>query len=196
MSRREARAVSPVVATILLVALVILLVSMLMLGLGNFDLLSDRNPDFAAPADAGRGVIIALDDRSSAASARHKVVFPVPEGTSLDGDSLNSVRVDYLNDSADTSGVSQGDVLAAGIDGDGDGSIDTNVSSDLSGVDSREGGDALYVGFGGNYGLTGGDTVVVVVDGVTNPSTGVYPASVYLNDYRNLARLGTIHIEP
>lgn len=188
---------SPVVATILLVALVILLVSMLMLGLGNFDLLlSDQDPEFAAPADTGRGVIIALDDRSSAASARHKVVFPIPEGTSLDGDSLNSVRVDYLDDSADTSGASQSDVRAAGIDDDGDGSIDTNVSADLSGVDGREGGDRLYIGFGGNHGLTGGDNVVVVFDGVANPSTGVYPASVYLNDYRELARLGTIHIEP
>jgi flagellin-like protein len=196
MPRRAARAVSPVVATILLVALVILLVSMLMVALGNFDFLSDREPDFAAAADTGRGVIVALDDRSGAASARHKVVFPVPEGTSLDGDSLNSVRIDYLNDSADTSGVSQGDVLAAGIDTDGDRSIDTNVSSDLSGVDGREGGDRLYVGFGGNYGLTGGDNVVVVFDGVENPSTGVYPASVYLNDYRKLARLGTIQIEP
>lgn len=196
------RAVSPVVATILLVALVILLVSLLLAGLSELDLsmgddakLNKSELQSDTLRITSRGVITAIDDRATATSARHKVVFPIREGTSLDGDSLNSVAVDYLADSATTSEVSQADIRTVGIDDDGDGEIDTNVSSDLSSVQSRETGSLLYIGFGGNYGLTNGDQVVVVCDDIENPRSGVYPASVYLNGYRKLSRLGTIHIE-
>ncbi|MFB6303384.1 MAG: archaellin/type IV pilin N-terminal domain-containing protein [Haloferacaceae archaeon] len=192
MIGREDRAVSPAIATVLLVALVILLASLLMVGLGDFSL---PDPEYRSRTTEGRGVIIALGDDPDATSARHKVVVPIREGTSLDGDSLNSVKVDYLDDSADISEVSRADVRTVGIDEDGDGSIDTNVSDDLSTVDGREGGDLLYIGFGGSYGITKGDQVIVVFDDVGNPPAGVYPASVYLNDYRTLARLGTIDIE-
>ncbi|MFB6303913.1 MAG: archaellin/type IV pilin N-terminal domain-containing protein [Haloferacaceae archaeon] len=196
MARHGDRAVSPVVATILLVGLVILLVAMLSVGLADFGLsLSDERPEMGdGMGDSGTGVIIAVDD-DPGETARHKIIFPIREGTSLDGDSLNGLQVDYLDDSADVSDVSQDDVLKAGIDEDGDGTIDTNVSGDLGSVDGKEGGDFLYAGFGGNYGLTDGDQVIVVYDGVANPAEGVYPASVYLNGYRNLARLGTIDIE-
>ncbi|MFB6122315.1 MAG: archaellin/type IV pilin N-terminal domain-containing protein [Haloferacaceae archaeon] len=95
MPSDRSRGVSPVVATILLVALVILLASILTAGLTFVDA-GFRMPSFASDgeSDAGGSLIYALDDDPEKSSVRHRAEFPIPAGSSLDGDSLNSVEIE------------------------------------------------------------------------------------------------------
>ncbi|MFC6988905.1 hypothetical protein ACFQJD_09630 [Haloplanus sp. GCM10025708] len=136
---------SPVVATILLVALVILLASILTTGLMFLDT-DFEMPSFASDteSDTGSGLIYALDDSPEKSSVRHRAEFPIPPGSSLDGDSLNSVEIEYLNGSVALAQDERSDIKRIGIDNDGDGKIDTDVYSDVEdpsngGVDVREG---------------------------------------------------------
>ncbi len=187
------RGVSPVVGTILMVAIVILLASLLMFNASLFAGEIPGLPEFGSSAGSGSGVIFALDD-SPETTVQHRVEIPIPGDSNLDGDSLNTVTVDYKNDTVQLRQSGTADVTKIGIDEDEDNEIETSSMSDLDGVSVLDGGDELGLSLGGNHNLNGGMQVIVVYDAVQNPPTGVYPAAVTLNGYPDLSRLGTIDI--
>ncbi|PSQ20186.1 hypothetical protein BRD04_08965 [Halobacteriales archaeon QS_9_67_17] len=123
----------------------------------------------AAPTDAG-------------ASATHTAVAVV--GPDSVGDSLNGFTVDYSvsSSSADVSNVGQDDVVRVGIDTDGDGTIDTDVSDDLGEASVSNNGHTVKFGFGGSYSLAENDTVVVEYNDTVNPdSAGTFDVNVTIN---------------
>lgn len=201
----DVRGVTPVVAIALLVVIVLLLASSLFVSVqfvttelpDGFDLGGGGS---AAIGAQSRGVIMAVEDDPGAPSAEHRVEYPIPSGSNLDGDSLNSVQVRYLDDSVDLNLDERSDVERIGIDTDGDGTIETNATDDLEqpsngGVEVTGDGTELNLDLSGNYNLNGGDTLIVVYDQVGNPhQSGVYPGSVRVNGYSKLSRLGTVYV--
>ncbi|WP_435096593.1 beta strand repeat-containing protein [Halarchaeum sp. P4] len=158
---------------------------------GTYGVPTALNGDWANGTDA----TLAIHADTAVTNATLNASPPYPDATSThtatvevapndDSDSLNSIRVDYAaNETAtDISNVGQGDVVAVGIDTNGDGEIDTNVSDDLGEVDGSNDGHTLTFGFGGSYSLQQGDTVIVTYQDVQNPSTtGTYHATVDVN---------------
>lgn len=133
-------------------------------------------------ADATTSASISASPGSAGTSSVHRAAATV--GSCEAGDSLNKLRVDYAvgSNPADVSSVDQTDVQAVGIDTNGDGTIDTDVSSDLSSVSASNDGHTLDVGFGGSYSLTAGDTVVIEFADAVNPDAGgTYDVNVSVN---------------
>lgn len=120
------------------------------------------------------------------ATATHRVTAVVQSEST--GDSLNKFRVDYTASAnpADVSNVGQSDVVAIGLDTDGDGAIDTDVSNDLGEVSVSNNGQTLSFGFGGNYNLNKGDRFIVEFSGVINPNAeGTFDVNQTLNYQSN-----------
>jgi len=106
--------------------------------------------------------------------------FNLSVGGDSAGDSLGSITIDYLDDSVDVQPVvdacedaSDGSsppcpgVIQVGIDENGDGEVDTNISDDVEccppddGVKPSNDGRTLDIEFGGNYNLEEDDDLIV-----------------------------------
>ena len=125
-------------------------------------------------------VVAAPDDPG--VTATHTATAVV--GSKSASDSLNGFTVDYSVSSspADVSNVGQNDVVRVGIDTDGDGTIDTDVSDDLGEASVSNNGHTIKFGFGGSYSLAENDTVVVEYNDTVNPdSAGTFDVNVTIN---------------
>ncbi|MFB6221932.1 MAG: hypothetical protein ABEH90_10905, partial [Halolamina sp.] len=158
---------------------------------GNYTVEVRLNSSRSAPPTATLSIAQASETANASvtasptdpnATATHTATGTV--GSKSDGDSLNGFTVDYTASAhpADVSNVSQGDVVAVGLDTDGDGTIDTNVSDDLSEVSVSNNGHTVKFGFGGSYSLTAGDRIIVEFDNAQNPAAeGTFDVGVRIN---------------
>ncbi|WP_227353884.1 hypothetical protein [Haladaptatus salinisoli] len=132
------------------------------------------------PAVAAANASVAADSAIPGATATHRVT--VCASADEVGNSLSSVRVNYHADGSydgSVQDVGVDDVRRVGIDTDDDGDIEVSVADDLESVEAKNVGETLLFNFGGSYGLHAGDSVVVVFDDATNPtSAGEYTVEV------------------
>lgn len=135
------------------------------------------------PAVAAANASITADSAIPGATATHRVT--VHASADEVGNSLSSVRVNYHADGSydgSVQDVGVDDVRRVGIDTDDDGDIEVSVADDLESVEAKNVGETLLFNFGGSYGLHAGDSVVVVFDDATNPtSAGEYTVEVDLS---------------
>lgn len=179
------RAISPVVGTILLVAITIVLASsvtfVFAIG-GDLDA-----PEFGTPTpedDSPSGPLYAVDASGGATDVEHAVLAEANE--TMDGKELSDIKVDYGDGSADPDNVTDySQITAVGVDTDGDGEIDVDLSDDLDGINTND-NSRIRVAFDTTYVLSAGDTVVVHYEGVDNPEdAGEYDATVTLIAHDN-----------
>lgn len=186
----DGRAISPVVGTVLMVALTLLLASVVTAGLvGVGDGLGDRAAEFERTVEATGtatgnpwigslgGLIQPADDDAGASDVRYRIHFDIDAGDPTVGNSLNSVEVRVVTGSTSMfAGTSQADLEKVTIDTDEDGAGDQDITADVNGWTVSDGGATLKIGFGGSaYTAQPDDSVIVIVDGVDNPtSPGTY----------------------
>jgi hypothetical protein len=147
----------------------------------------ERGDPLGPPYDTGENITAA--DNAPGVTTSHVVSLNVT-GNAV-GNSLNQVTIDYLSGETNVSETAAGsdiDTLRAiGIDTDGDGRIDTNVTDDVetSDFEAQNDGNKLVIELTGNYNLAAGDELMVVYDAVANPSTpGTYDVDINLNGDR------------
>ncbi|GGL21063.1 hypothetical protein GCM10009037_00430 [Halarchaeum grantii] len=160
-------------------------------GDGSYAIPSALNGDWANGTDATLTVTtdteavnasLAVDPDTPDATSTHTATVEVAPNDA--SDSLNSIEVDYaaIETATDVSAVGASDVVRVGISTDGDGTVETNVSDDLSEVDVSNDGHTLTFGFGGSYTLSQGDVVVVEYHDAENPATeSTYHAAIGVN---------------
>ncbi|SDZ90194.1 flagellin N-terminal-like domain-containing protein [Haloplanus vescus] len=207
----DERAISPIVGVALMVVITLLLASMFAvsaLNLADFGTereavadLTDKNEG----ADAGgteshAGELIWPVDDGSGATTTHVVNYTIASDSDTAGNSLNSVTIEYADGSVDVSDVDErSDVTLVGIDGDRDGSVEDDATSDVEccppgdGVIVADGGNTLRIELTGNYNLAAGDALRVKYTAVTNPSAGNHSATVTVNG--EVDDTGTVEVE-
>lgn len=118
------------------------------------------------------------DDDAGATGVEMRVNLTIKPGSSTIGNSLNSLEVVFTSGSPDYfSGTGPADARTVGVDTDGDGSIDVDLSGDLDGWTVTDGGSRLKVGFTGAAYTNpqAGESILLVLDGLSNPaSPGTY----------------------
>lgn len=178
------RAISPVLGTVLMVALTILLASVVSAGLISTGQTLEE-PDIQGPTETVSGnpwvgslsdLVTLSDNTAGATDVRYRTNFTVQSGSDTVGNSLNSVQLRMDDTSlaifADTGQSSLG---TATVDTDGDGVGEQDISDDLNGWEVNNGGSEVKIKFGGEYTAEAGDSVIITFDDVDNPaSAGTY----------------------
>lgn len=187
-SGSDTQAMSPVLGTVLMVAVTIMLASVVSAGVLTMgDQLEEPNitppPATASgnPWVGSLGDLVALSDNTAGAEdVRYRVNFVVAKGSDTDGNSLNSVELRMEDSSlAMFSDTSQSSLAEAKVDTDDDGDYETNISDDLNGWTDSDGGATVKIEFGGVYTADVDDSIVIVFDGVDNPdAAGTYDLEV------------------
>lgn len=185
------RAVSTVIGVSLMVVLTVLLASVVAANLvtleGNLERntaqFEDEVPTASAnPWSGEQGDLVRIsDDRAGATDVRYRINFTIRPGSDTIGNSLNSVELDVTTGQPDMfSGTAQANLEEVLIDQGSDGSVDQRIKSDVNGWSVANGGSELKIEFAGSaYSATADDSVVVVFDGVDNPtSPGTYDLEV------------------
>lgn len=203
-----ARAVSPVVGTVLMIALTLLLASVIVASLGSFSS-KVKQPDesievittetaTANPWEGAIGDLVRLsNDQAGATGVRIQVNFTVNSGSDTIGNSLNSVKLDVQTGSPDMfTGTSQDDLRKAVVDTDADGAPEENIESDLNGWQVSNGGSTVKVEFSGSaYTAAAEDSIIIVFSNVDNPpAPGTYDVRVETSGDGNW-QSGTITVE-
>jgi hypothetical protein len=141
----------------------------------------------------GSGLVFA-HDTSPGANTVHELNWDVEASDSAAGSSLNNVEIRYPAGVDFPDVDSRSDVIAAGIDEDGDGTVDDPATveccpSDSDG-DGDVDGDGVYQGysgdqntlrieFQGNADVDPGETMILEIEGVDNPgSSGSYTVDI------------------
>lgn len=201
----DERAVSPTIGVVLLVAIgVTIAAGVAAVSLGLTDELDGTEPEevaeypgtaTATPTGETTNAVTSRNPTAGATDTRNVVRVAIPEsGSNAAGSSLSGLDVAYPS-GFDASGLTTDDVLVVGVDEDGDGTLDSELTGDLSGVRVTDDGQTVELTFGGNSGLNTGDTVVAELDGIDNPaSAGEYDVTVEINDGEETAA-GTVTID-
>lgn len=130
----------------------------------------------------GPGDLLWLGDQTAGQSdVTMNVEFTIESGSSTVGNSLNSVEVEMDDTSLSMfSGTSWSDVATAGVDTNGDGTVDTNLTSDTDDWLVMDGGSHLKIEFGGSAYTNpqAGHTIIIEFGGVDTPPVGVYSGDV------------------
>jgi len=104
--------------------------------------------------------------------------FQIQEGSETIGNSFSSVEIKVETGSPDIfGGTGEEDLVRAGVDKDGDGDLDRNLTEDVDEWNIQDGGSKLKIGFGGSkYTDTeAGDEIVIQIENLSNPdSPGEY----------------------
>ena len=119
---------------------------------------------FVGAAVATQNASITADPPTVGATAQHTVTVELTESDDSTGSVYMSFIADY--DSADTSGVSVGDISTAEVVDDGGSTEKLEVIS----VTPGDSDTSLTFEFDGQIDVVTGDTIRLVFDGVTNPS--------------------------
>lgn len=125
--------------------------------------------------------LIALSDQTAGETTRMRIQFTIQPDSDTIGNSLGSVALDMDDSSLQLlKGTSWNDVGKAGVDTDGDGAIDLDLSSDQDGWDVTGGGSGVKIQFSGDTYAEpeADDTIIIVFDGVTNPAPGTYSGDI------------------
>lgn len=144
-------------------------------------LTADGTGSVAAASHAGE-LIWMHDPTAGASGVEMEVRFEIQPGSPTIGNSLNSVEIDIGSGSPDMfTGTDQADVVTLGVDTDGDGTVDDDISGDVDAWTVSDGGSTLKVGLSGAAYTNpqAGEVIVLVVEDVDNPpSPGTYDAEV------------------
>lgn len=199
----DTRAVSPVIGTVLMIVLTILLASVVSAGLLSSGGRLDEPELGTVTATASgtpwigdlSGLIQPADDTAGATDVRYRVNFTIADGSDTIGNSLNSVELRTKDSSPDMfSATSQSSLERAYVDTDGDGDAEQDISDDVDGWDVSNGGSSVKIDFGGEYDAQADHSIVIVFEGVNNPSTaGTYTLEAQTSGDGNWQQ-GTIEI--
>lgn len=188
------RGVSPVIGVVLMVVLTVLLASVFAAGLGVFnDSIEQSDRQFQEAVARGtvetasvnpwggdRGDLIQpANDQAGATDVRYRVNFTIRSGSDTIGNSLNSIRIEVPTATPNMfSNTSESDLERLVIDEGSDGSIDRDITDDVSISDWQisNGGSQLKIVFDGSaYTPSADESIVMILDGVDNPeSAGTY----------------------
>jgi hypothetical protein len=141
---------------------------------------------------------ISASPARAGATSTHRVAVTV--GSGADGSTLRAVEIDYAQAFVDESGSvaapagSSSNVVAFGVDTDGDGTVDADASGSLS-TSGDDGTLTVETTDTPGPSISAGDRVIVEYSGVQNPATGGdYGTTVTLNpagdDEQSSATLG------
>lgn len=159
-------------------------------------------------SNSGSGLIFA-QDTSAGTRTTHEINWDIENGDSAEGSSLNNVEIRYPS-SVDFPDVdSRSDVIAAGIDEDGDGTIEDSATVECCPSDSDGDGDVdgdgfyqgysgnpntLRIEFQGNANIDAGETMIVKIRDVDNPdSSGSYAVDISIDGAQT--ETGTLEID-
>lgn len=135
-----------------------------------------------AASGGGSGDLLWLADQTAGQSdATMHVEFTIESGSDTVGNSLNSVEIEMDDASLSMfSGTAWSNAVTAGVDTDGDGTIDTDLESDTDDWIVKDGGSQLKIEFGGSAytNVQAGHTILITFDGVSTPPVGVYSGDV------------------
>lgn len=125
-------------------------------------------------------LVVAENATSGADGVVHSAVVDVDAAA---GTELDSVTVSYPKAAVDLGTSQHDDVLAVGVDTDGDGDLEESFDEDdVSGVNTNDDDSELTVGLDTAYTLASGDRVTVRYDDAKNPDVaGDYDVSVTVN---------------
>lgn len=196
------RGVSPVIGVVLMVVLTVLLASTFAAGMGVFsdsieqserqfqDTTSREPVETSAresvetasgnPWGGDRGNLIRpANDQAGATDVRYRVNFTIKSGSDTIGNSLNSIRIEVPTSTPDMfSSTSESDLERLVIDEGSDGSVDRDITDDVSISDwqiSNSGSQLKIVFDGSAYTPSADESIVMILDGVDNPeSAGTY----------------------
>ena len=145
--------------------------------------LGEDEPDVLIPDE-----LVRMGDRTAnATDVEMEINFQIEAGSQTIGNSLNSMEIDVQSGSPDMfSGTSRSDVVEMGVDTDGDGRIDNDIESDINGWDVSN-GSTLKVKLGGSEYTNpqAGDTIILTIDNVDNPTSGTYDVQIQTSDDGN-----------
>lgn len=207
--REWRRAVSPVVGVALMVGLTVIMASMLATGFismgsgldtGLFDNATDRGTGSGEdinPMSGSSGDLVRVSDRTAGATdVRYRINFTIEPDSDTIGNSLNSVELEVTDGTPDMfSDTADDNLRKVFIDEGSDGTIDQEITSDANGWDVQNDGSKLTVEFSGSaYTASPSDSIVLILDGVTNPtSPGTYDIEAQTSGDGN-THSGTIEI--
>lgn len=149
------------------------------------------NPWSGDPGDLVR----ISNSKAGATDVKYRVNFTIQPGSRAVGSNLGNMNLEVTTGSPDMfSNTQLDDVIVAGVDTDSDGTIDRDLTNDLDTWDVQDGGSALHIGLDATYTQDGGDSVILIFDGVTNPKApGDYDLRAETNSDNNWHN-GTITI--
>jgi FlaG/FlaF family flagellin (archaellin) len=188
--RRFRRAISPIIGVVLMVILTVLIASVLATGIismgDELDTSSFENAtgeqsssgEDLNPWSGSSGDLVRVSDKSAGATnVSYRINFTIQSGSNTIGNSLNSVELEVTTGTPNMfSGTGEANLKQVIVDQNSDGTIDQQISSDVNGWNVQNGGSKLKITFTGSaYTANADDSVIVIFDGVTNPtSPGVY----------------------
>jgi len=110
-----------------------------------------------------------------ATNVTQNIRFTIQPGSGTIGNSFESVEVEVDTSQDLFSNTSLDDLETAGVDKDGDGTIDNYFTGDADSWQVSDGGSTLKIGFGSGYSNTeANDTIFIDFTGATNPPAGRY----------------------
>ena len=176
------RAVSPVIGVVLMVVITLLLTSIISYQFAALDGGLDEkrtqyddaittlsgNPWSGEPGDFVR----VSNNKAGATEVKYRVNFTIQPGSKGVGSNLGNMYLEVTTGSPDMfSNTDITDVMSTGIDTDGDGRIDLDITDDIENWNIKNGGSAIHIGLNTTYTQTGGDSIIITFDGVDNPTT-------------------------
>lgn len=133
-------------------------------------------------ASATESATIVAEPSASGATSTHTVSAKVESED--DGANLTSINIDYNSATrpASIENVSASDVQTVGIDQDGDGTIDTDLSGTITGTEHANKHHTITFQFDESYVLNANDTLIIAYQGVENPNEpGDYQTQIAIN---------------
>ena len=176
------RGLSPVIGVLLMIVITILLASIFAVETLTFgEDLDERDGQFEGavetmsgnPWSGERGDLVRVaNNRAGATDVTYRVNFTIRPGSNTIGNSLNSVYLEVTTGSpAMFSNTELADLKWVGVDEGSDGTIDQYITDDVDSWQIQNDGTALKIGFSGSaYTASPNDSVIVIFDGVENPS--------------------------
>lgn len=201
------RGIAPLIGTVLFILITLLLASILTVGAADMadlgterELVQDLTDRGGAVDNSYRSELIWAHDDTAGETTTHAVNYTVATGSDTAGNSLNSVVIEYPDGSANVSAVDErSKIVTVGIDEDRDGTIDIDATDDVEccpptdGVKISDNGHTLTIEMSGNYGLNGGDSLIIEYEAVDNPAAGDYAVIVGVNG--EVSDSGTLTVE-
>lgn len=181
--REPHRGVAPVIGVMMMVLMTLVLASVF--AAGALSLAETQNTrQWATETMAGNplsgspGDLVRISDTTAGATdVTYRMNFSIEPGSDTIGNSLNSIYMEVTTGSPDTfSSTAQSDLVRVVIDKGSDGTIDREITSDVTGWQVQNGGSALKIEFSGSaYTPEANDSVIATFEGATNPDTaGTY----------------------
>lgn len=182
MSQRQ-RGVSPVVGVFLMVVITLLMASLISFQFSavgtDLDMKRSQYDDAVTtlsgnPWSGSPGDLVRISNtQAGATDVRYRVNFDIEPGSPAIGNNTKYILLEVTTGSPDMfSNTELADLAVAGVDVDGDGTIDTSLTGDVNAWEVKDGGTSLKIDIDDTaYVANENDTIIVEFDGVDNPQT-------------------------